>query len=175
MLFQRTQTNMLFSENTQTCGNQRNTTLLRQTTYYIILSLMIDRRPHTHNTTTTTTKTTLLKQTKYYIIWSLMRDRPHSPPKWPQLFELLHPGSLVFPNSISIFDFLAGTLRGLDPPKKMRMECLHLQTGWYRGSISRQRSNSAGFCWFQAQFVCVYFLETTYHLLDQVLDQVLDQ
>ena len=52
----------------------------------------------------------------------------------------------LFSNSTSIFDFLPGTLRGLDPPKKMRIECLHLPGGWYRGSISHQRSNYIGFC-----------------------------
>ena len=52
---------------------------------------------------------------------------------------------------------------GLDPSKKMRMECLHLQMGWYRGSISRQRSNYVGFCWFQEGVVFVY-VKWTQHM-----------
>ena len=60
------------------------------------------------------------------------------------------------------FDFLAGTLRGLDPPKKMRIECLHLQMGGYRGSISHQKFNYVGFCWFQEGVFLYMFYETTY-------------
>ena len=65
----------------------------------------------------------------------------------------------------------------------MRIECLHLQKGWYRGSISHQRSNYVGFCWFQEGVFCVYVYETTYlykiktsayQVPDQVLVFILD-
>ena len=49
----------------------------------------------------------------------------HGDPIHPQnyltfstLFELVPPISPIFPNSASIFDFLAGTLRGEDPSEK---------------------------------------------------------
>ena len=60
--------------------------------------------------------------------------------------NLVRPRSLIFPNAISVFVPLAGTLSGLDPSKKMRIERRHLQKRGYRGSISHQRFNYVGFC-----------------------------
>ena len=60
-----------------------------------------------------------------------------------------------FPNSFSFFDFLAGTLRGLDPSKKMHIDCPHLQKGGYGGSISHQRLICLGFCGFQEGSFCL--------------------
>ena len=54
-----------------------------------------------------------------------------------------------FLNLFSFFDFLAGTLRGLDPSQKMHIDCTHLQKGWYGGSISHQRLILLGFCGLQ--------------------------
>ena len=66
-------------------------------------------------------------------------------PEMTSTFRTFTSQITYFPNSISIFDFWAGPLRGLDPSKKMRIECLHLQKGWHRGSISHQRSTYVGF------------------------------
>ena len=44
-----------------------------------------------------------------------------------------------FPNLFSFFDFLVGTLSGLDPRQKIHIDCPQLQTGVCGGSISHQR------------------------------------
>ena len=67
-----------------------------------------------------------------------------------------------FPNSFSFFDFLAGTLRGLDPSQKMHIDCTHLQKGGYGGSISHQRLFFFGFCGFQEGRIFEYSLRKQY-------------
>ena len=66
-----------------------------------------------------------------------------------------------FLNLFSFFDFLAGTLRGLDPSQKMHIDCTHLQKGWYGGSISHQRLILLEFCGLQGH-IFVFFMGTIY-------------
>ena len=70
--------------------------------------------------------------------------------------NLYVPDHLFFQTLFRCLILLAGTLSGLDPSKKMHIECLHLQMGGYGGSISHQRSNFVGFCGFQEGMFFAY-------------------
>ena len=68
-------------------------------------------------------------------------------PKITEYYRTLVSQITDFPNSFSISDFLTDTLRGLDPSKKMHIDCPHLQKGGYGGSISHQRLIFKGILW----------------------------